>query len=74
MYFQKVYLRQMTTKQAWLKMINTKGIETTLGITKPSLYYFRSMAKTQKQFPSTDTMEEQLKIAGYKVLVEKQWK
>lgn len=55
-------------------MINTKGIETTLGITKPSLYYFRSMAKKQNQFPSTDTMEEQLKMAGYKVLVEKQWK
>jgi hypothetical protein len=62
----------MTTKQAWKSMIREKGIEKKLGITLNYLWVLRA-EMNNGNYPSNDGMEEHLKKAGWKVVVERQW-
>ena len=64
----------MNTKEAWLRMINQKGIHEKLGIASTTLYWLRSQAKEQDKFPTRAGMEDQLEKAGWKVVVERKWK
>ena len=63
----------MTTKEAWLKMINTDGIEKVLGYTLKTLLQKQRQANEHNIFPSVDTMEKHLLKAGWKVVQEKLW-
>jgi hypothetical protein len=63
----------MTTKEAWLKLINTDGIEKILGYSPNTVWHKRSQANEHKIFPTLNTMEKHLMKAGFKVVQEKLW-
>ena len=63
----------MNTKDAWLKMICTPGVEERLGIATRTRDGFRSQARNQNKYPSLDTMIRQLQAAGYVIAQELMW-
>lgn len=62
----------MTTKEAWKKVINQKGIEEVLGIKPSTLYWFRSKAEGGI-YPTETAMEMHLKKAGKNIVREREW-
>jgi|GEM_PF-3627392 len=63
----------MTTKEAWLKMINKKNVHQKLGITSNTLYWLRSQAKEHEKFPSQAMMEDHLEKAGFRMVLKTRW-
>jgi len=62
----------MTTKQAWKTMIREDDVHKKLGITLNYLWVLRSDLNNNK-YPGNNAMEDHLKRAGWKVIVEKRW-
>ena len=63
----------METKQAWLTMITTPGIEQKIGITSRTRDWLRSQARNHNRYPSTDNMIQHLLKAGYTKEQEMRW-
>jgi len=63
----------MTRKEAWLKLINTDGIEKQLGFSANTVYNYRHRANKQGYFPIDHKMREMLEKAGWKIAREEQW-
>ena len=62
----------MTTRKAFEKMINVRGIHEKLGISSDKVRNYRARLKSD-QVISLDLMEELLQKAGWVVVQEKQW-
>jgi hypothetical protein len=64
----------METKDAWLKMIHTKGIEKDIGITESTRKWFHSRAKKHNEYPSFGTMMRHLRKSGWEVIQDMLWR
>jgi hypothetical protein len=62
----------MTTKEAYCKLLNIRGVFKQLGLTSQYVRDQRNLMKKGK-YPSIDLMEERLNLYGVKVRHEKNW-
>ena len=63
----------MTTKEAFEKLLSTRGIYKVLGMHRGTISSMKARIKDDT-YPSEEQMSKLLELAGWKVVQEKKWK
>lgn len=63
---------RMTTREAFIELINRRGIHHSLGVSQQTIANYRQYLK-KGQLITQDTMEEMLRRGGFEVIQEKLW-